>query len=233
MGENVKLGYSVSNINSNARLNGASGNHKNNGVFGSLYGTYTLPVQNADTFVTVGTLAGYQDTESKRLVSNGGIVSYAKSDSQDTSAGAFLQLGARMPVSANWDVVPKTSLTYLNTGMDGFTESHGGAAGVTINNAEFATLKTSQSVELTSKQGIEVTNSVKAYPSIELGLSQERVVGNRDITGTFSTNTNFSTTLQQNDNNFIDMGAGVNFTISDDATAFVSYQGGFNSEAFT
>jgi hypothetical protein len=225
IGDSYKLGFSLAKITSDMDLEQNGGSRSGDSVFASVHGTYNRSIANNSKFFTSLSLGvGYHENTSKRLVSNNSVSSYAESDSNDIDLSATLQTGAQFNLANQWYITPKVSASYIKTNGGGFTENSGGAAAVSINDFTFDTFKFRESVRLGKDSALSVFNGVKISPYFELGLSQERNSGNRDIAGSFKNGAKFNTTLQDQRANFVTSALGLNIDITQDVSAFLNYE---------
>jgi outer membrane autotransporter protein len=112
----------------------------------------------------------------------------------------------------------------------GFKENDGGAASVTVKDYDFSTVKLRESIRFGNQGGIGIGNSFKFSPYFEFGLSQERAVTERKISGTFSNGSEFDSKLNKSERNFLNFIVGTDLKISQNVSAFINYESSSSQE---
>jgi len=230
LSDNWKVGLSLANLENGSNVKQSPDKTNGNSTLAALYGTYTHSINKVDAFATLGVLGGYDSFSSKRTVSNSGVTSEAKADSTAYQSGTMAQVGVKAPVNKNWNIMPKLGISYINVDVNGYGEKNGGLAGINVNDYSFGTLKTSEGVSVYNKNGFTMLDDVKVLPRADVSISQEYAATGRNVDGSFSTGSPFSTRLDNSDNKFISTGFGADFIISDTLTGYLNYEHSFGSD---
>lgn len=229
--ESVRLGFSIAHVDSNINISNAQGGRDSNSYFAAAYANYKTT---DNIFSSLALTLGYHDNRNSRLVNNGGVQSYARSNSHDKEVGLNFQVGKKFTLEKVWNVTPRFSASYIKT-LAGSLKEIGGSAGnsaISVKSYEFSTLKFRESVRLERSNFFKLSN-IEFAPYFELGLSQERALGERNISGTFlasDSNGSFTAKLKNNNRNFVTGTTGFNMQINKDVSAFVSYENAVSSQ---
>jgi fibronectin-binding autotransporter adhesin len=226
--DSYKLGFSLSQIHNNSKAKDTTGFKTTESTFASIYGIYDRDLSARVKFFTSLSLGfGYHDNDASRLVHNGGISSYANSKSDDYDYSATLQIGSKIKIKKGYFITPRVSASYIQTVAGGFNEESGGASAVKINDYDFSTLKTRESVRFGKDGAINtnlLNNSLSLSPYIEVGFAQEDGLGDRTLNGQFIDGSKFTTQLREDSRNFTTAAVGINAKINSNISAFVSYE---------
>jgi hypothetical protein len=232
--ENYKVGLSLSKLSSNNKMKDNLGTKSDDAIFASIYGIYNRDItNNAQLFTSLSLGLGYHDNFSSRAVYNSGVLSYATSAPKDYEYNASLQIGAKIKLKNNYFVMPRASASYVQSFGGGFDESSGGVSAVRVSDYNFSTVKTRESIRLGKEDAANVNfrgRNIKFSPYVELGLSQEKALSSRTLNGQFSTGSNFSTSLEDNNRNFTIASIGTNAQLNDSTSAFINYESSNSNE---
>ena len=245
LNDSYKIGFSLSQINDNLGVKGSQGTRNGESTLASIYGIYNKELcKNIKTFTSLSLGLGYHDGKNKRLVTNSGVQSYANAITNDTDISLTVQTGVKIKnlfKNKKYNdlyLMPLVSASYIHTLAGGFDETNGGNSQISVDDYNFATVKFRESFRFGTDQGLKIPTSgvanldkvinklsnVTFSPYIELGLAQERAIGNRTIKGTFFNGTAFSTNLNKDDRNFVTASIGTRAQITKDITGFLSYE---------
>jgi hypothetical protein len=233
-GDSYKLGFSLSHIDNNSKAKNVTSFKTGESIFASIYGIYDRDIGERVKFFTSLSLGfGYHDSDSSRLVYNEGAASYANSESKDYDYSATLQIGSKVKIKNDYFIMPRVSASYIHSAAGGFNEESGGASAVKINDYDFATLKTRESVRFGKDGALNATllnNSLSISPYIEVGFAQEDGLGDRSLNGQFINGLNFTTQLRENSRDFTTTAVGFNAKINKNISAFLSYENSSSNE---
>jgi hypothetical protein len=225
-----KLGFSLGEVSSRSDLVEQKGSRDSNSFFGSIYGIYGKELtSNLKFFSSLSLGFGYHENDNKRLVTNEQISSYATSRSDDTELNATLQAGLKTNLGKGFYITPKASVSYIETHAGEVSEINGGNAQVTLDKNVYKNLKTREAVRFGHDNSLNL-GGVAISPYLELGLSQEKSLGNRSVTGKFFNGSKFDVTLANSDRNFVTSAIGVNLQVTPSITAFVNLESAKSSE---
>ena len=223
----VKFGAAFGYIDSSLDFNQNQGSSDSESYYASIYANYKTK---DDIFASLALSYGYHDNNNSRTVSNGGVISAARSNSNDSDFSANLQVAKKFKVKDFWNILPKLSASYIKTYAGEINETSGGASAFSYSDFSFATLKLRQAVRAERENAFKLKN-IEFSPYFELGLAQERAIGDRNISVRHkASNASFSHKLQNNNRSFVTGNAGFNMKISKDVTAFVSYENATSNE---
>lgn len=226
----TKIGFSLAGITDNVSVKEAQGSKEGQSLFASVYGVYSEELGRLRLFSSAALGFGYHDNENKRLVTNDSVRSFATSTSTDKDINLTLQTGIKFMLSQSWYAMPKISGSYIYTMGGGFRENDGGAAAVTVKSYDFSTLKLRESIRFGNQGGIGIGNSFKFSPYFEFGVSQERALTEREISGTFSNGSAFTSNLNKSERDFINLIVGTDFRVSQNVSAFINYENSSSGE---
>ena len=227
-----KLGFSLSRISNNNKTNDNLGRKSDDATFASIYGIHNRDVRykglNAKLFTSLSLGVGYHDNDSSRTVYNSGSADYATSTPEDFEYNINVQAGLKTAFKNNYYLMPRLSASYIRIFGGGFEENNGGVSAIKLNDYDFTSLKTRQSVRF-GKVNAKTLNIFNQFnltlsPYAEIGLTQEQAIGNRSINGQFSTGTFFNANLENNNRNFTTIALGTNAKINEDISAFINYE---------
>jgi hypothetical protein len=226
---NYKLGFSVAGISNKTDVGVNAGSRSSESAFASIYGSYNRDLtKNVKFFSALSLGLGYHDNDDRRSVVNSGVTSSTKSNSNDTELNATFQAGAKINLSKGFYVTPKASVSYIETNTGSINESAGGVSAVSIDKNILKNIKTRESVRIGHNDSIKVAG-IAFSPYAELGLSQEKSMGDRNVTGRFSTGDKFQTTLAGNNRNFVTSAIGANVNISETISGFIAFENASSS----
>ena len=219
--EAVKVGFAAASIDGSVNVANNQGSRDSNSFFASAYANYKTA---NNLFASLALTLGYHDNKNSRAVTNSGVQSYARSSSSDKDIGLNFQTGKKYTIKEVWNIMPKISLSYIKTMAGKIDEREGGDSQISVKDYNFSTLKIREAVRVERSNYLKFSN-IEFSPYFELGLAQERAIGDRKISGSFvAANQNFSTKLKNNNRNFITGNVGFNMQINKDVSAFVSYE---------
>jgi hypothetical protein len=228
--ENFKAGVSFGNLNNNTNLKLGAGGIDGSSIMAAIYGTYVKPeISNGfDFFSTAALTTGYHDLNNKRTVTNSGIVSSAKSDTNALETSGLLQFGLKKELSEKWSVIPKLAFSYINIDGNGFSETNGGLSNVTINDYNIGMFKNVEGISLVNDKGFTILentipNEVLIKPKFDFSLSQEYAATGRSFRGAFSNGSSFTLNADESANRFVNFGLGTDFIFSESTTGNLSY----------
>lgn len=225
--ESVKVGFAAASIDSDVNVANNQGGSNGNSYFASAYANYKT---NNNLFASLALTLGYHDNKNTRLVTNSGVQSYAKSETGNKDIGLNFQVGKKYSVKEVWNIMPKISLSYIRTMAGKISESGAGNSQISVKSYDFSTLKFREAVRVERSNYFKLSN-IEFSPYFELGLAQERTIGDRKISGSFvAANQGFNTKLRSNNRNFVTGNVGFNMQINKDVSAFVSYENAVSSQ---
>ncbi len=223
----IKLGAAFGYIDSSLDFESNQGSNDSESYYASIYANYKTA---DDIFASLALSYGYHDNNNSRTVDNAGVISAARSNSNDSDFSANLQVAKKFKFKDFWNILPKLSASYIKTYAGEINENGGGASAFSYSDFSFATLKLRQAVRAERENAFKLRN-IEFSPYFELGLAQERAIGDRNISGTHkASSATFSSKLQNNNRSFVTGNAGFNMKISKDVTAFVSYENATSNE---
>ncbi len=220
----VVLGVAAGYLDTTADANNAGSKTDINGYHLGLYGSYTVD----GSFLTGAVTGAYQDQSIDRHVLSGGTLMTATSSPNAYSYGAGLVAGHAFPIQGAWTLTPTANIGYQHVSRDGYSETGGGAAAVSVTDQSADTLRAGVGAEL----GLTIHDPASNWtvrPSLKAGVGHEWQFGDSTVSGNFlaMTNGGFTATLDTRDQNVVTAGAGVDAEIGNGVTAFASYDGKF------
>jgi fibronectin-binding autotransporter adhesin len=190
------------------------------------YGTYTF----SGTVLTAAVTGAYQDQDVTRRVLVGGVVSEASGSPKAWLGGAGFGVAHPIPLEQGFTLTPRASLGWQHLERDGYTETGGGAAAYSLNQISTDTVRGQVGAEL-SLMVKDPNANWSVRPNIHGALAQEWRDGDANATGTFTaTGLGFTAPLDNRDQTYLAVGAGVDVTVGHGITAFASYDGGFGGD---
>jgi hypothetical protein len=227
LSEHWKIGAALAQLEGTADVQSSPDSARSSGTFAAIYGTYMHPIEGMNLFATSGVTGGYFANDARRPVSNSGVESIAKSNSDAMAAGIFAQLGAELPVRNGWSLMPKLSAAYTHIEAGGFDEYGGGLAGISMDGYATGVWKLSEGVMLSHADGINIAG-LNLKPHLTVGLSQERDTGGNNVHGAFSNATPLVLAFDRSGSHFLNTGFGLDYTLSDGITGFIAYQNAYS-----
>ena len=229
LNDKVKLGFSLAQLQNNKESGDFANRASSDSSFASIYAIYNQDLNKRAKFFTSLSLGfGYHNNNNSRQVFNSGNSTNARSNSQNLEYNASLQIGAKLKLKNDYFIMPRASSSYIYNISGSFDETSGGNSAIRINKSNFETLKFRESIRFGKDNAANFSlfnNSVNLSPYIELGLAQERTLGNQKINGQFIiNNAGFSTALDKNNRNFVISSFGLNAKINENITAFINYE---------
>jgi uncharacterized protein with beta-barrel porin domain len=223
---NFTLGVAAGYVDSSVDTDGGGSKTEIDGYNAALYGSYGM----GGTFATAALTAAWQDQDVRRNVLSGGALATANGSPEAWLGGAGFALGHVISIQGPWTLTPKASLAWQHVSRDGYTETGGGLAAMSIDKVSGDTVRGLVGAEL----GLAVhapDASWTVRPAIRAGLAQEWRSGDTSVNGTFTSGgAPFTATLDTRDQTYMAVGAGVDITLGHGLTAFASYDGGFGGD---
>lgn len=191
------------------------------------YGTYNF----AGTELTAAIAGAYQDQDVTRKVLSGGAITQANGSPEAWSGGAGFGIAHPVALEKGFTLTPRANLSWLHVNRDGYTETGGGTAAMSLNEISTDTMRGLVGAELSLM--VKDPNALwSVRPNISAGLAQEWRGGDSTANGTFTaTGGAFSAQLDNRDQTYLAVGAGVDVVVGTGLTAFASYDGGFGGDA--
>lgn len=187
------------------------------------YGTYAL----GGTYLTAAATAAYQDMDVKRNVLSGGVVVGASGAPEAWVGGLGVGVAHPVALEKGFTLTPRASLGWQHMTREGYTESGGGLAGISVNDITAEALRSKIGADLSLK----IHDPYAGWtirPTLSAALARDWRLGDETASGTFnSTGAGFSAALDTRDQTYLAVGAGVELSLGDGITAFTSYNGEF------
>tara|TARA_R110000868_G_scaffold185103_2_gene426907 strand:- start:13575 stop:16922 length:3348 start_codon:yes stop_codon:yes gene_type:complete len=223
----LTLGLAAGYIDSDVETVGGGTKTGIKGYNGALYGAYGF----GNTFATTAVTVAWQDQDVKRNVLSGGTIVTANSSPKAFATGAGLTVGHVIPIEGAWTLTPKASLGWQHVTRDAYSETGGGLGAMSVNEVSSDTLR--------AQVGAELALTIKApdanwtvRPAIRAAVARETRSGDDLATGRFlASGTAFGAQLDNRNQTYLAVGAGVDVKIGNGITAFVDYDGGFGGDA--
>lgn len=220
------LGVAAGYLDSTVTTQGGGTRTKIDGYNAALYGAYTM----GNTFLAGAVTGAYQDQDVRRNVLSGGTVVAAQGSPKAWLGGAGLAVGHVIPIQGSWTLTPKATIAWQHASRDGYTETGGGLGAMSVDKVSSDTVRGLVGAEL----GLTIRDPNAGWavrPAIRAGLAQEWRSGDQTVSGTFTaTGSGFTAALDNRDQTYLAVGAGVDVTIGGGLTAFASYDGGFGGD---
>jgi outer membrane autotransporter protein len=190
------------------------------------YGTYRF----GGTVLTAAITGAYQDQDISRNVLVGGAIGKANGSPKAWLGGAGVGIAHPIPLEKGFTLTPKANIGWLHTTRDGYTETGGGAAAMSVNEISTETIRGQVGAEL-SVMIKDPAAQWSVRPNIHAGLAQEWRNGDANATGAFTaTGAAFTAQLDNRDQTYLAIGAGVDVAVGPGLTAFASYDGGVSGD---
>lgn len=178
-----------------------------------------------NTFMTAAVTGAYQEQDVSRRVLVLGTVSTANSSPEAWTAGAGFSIGHTIPIQGSWTIVPRASLGWQHLARDGYSETGGGTAAMSIQDVSSDTVRGQVGAEL----GFTIKDPNAAWsvrPSVRAALAKELRSGDSTVNGRFLTSgAAFSGNTDSRDQTYAAIGAGVDVVVGGGVTAFAHYDG--------
>ncbi|MDO8290099.1 MAG: autotransporter outer membrane beta-barrel domain-containing protein [Parvibaculum sp.] len=178
-----------------------------------------------NTFMTAAVTGAYQEQDVSRRVLVLGTVSTANSSPEAWTAGAGFSIGHTIPIQGSWTIVPRASLGWQHLARDGYSETGGGTAAMSIQDVSSDTVRGQVGAEL----GFTIKDPNAAWsvrPSVRAALAKELRSGDSTVNGRFLTSgAAFSGNTDSRDQTYAAVGAGVDVVVGGGITAFAQYDG--------
>tara|TARA_R110000868_G_scaffold207948_2_gene457062 strand:- start:893 stop:4222 length:3330 start_codon:yes stop_codon:yes gene_type:complete len=195
------------------------------------YGTYRF----GGTVLTAVLSGAYQDQDVSRNVLVGGVVSQAKGSPKAWLGGAGFGIARPVALERGFTLTPKANIGWLHMSRDAYSETGGGNAAMSVDQIATDTVRGQVGAELSLM--IKNPNDMwSVRPNIHAGLAREWRGGDKETTGTFAgvfvaTGQGFRTQLDNRDQTYMAIGAGVDVTVGHGITAFAGYDGSVGGDA--
>jgi uncharacterized protein with beta-barrel porin domain len=218
----MKIGLAGGYLDGSVNTVSGGSESSSDGYHAAAYGTYSF----GGTVLTAAVTAAYQDQDVSRKVLVGGVVSKASGSPEAWLGGAGVGVAHAIPLGQAFTLTPRANIGWLHLNRDGYTESGGGAAAVSLEDISTDTVRGQAGAELSLL--VKDPNAAwSVRPKIHAALAQEWRDGDSNATGTFASGGAFSAPLDNRDQTYLAVGAGVDMTVGQGVTAFASYEGGF------
>ncbi len=223
----LTLGLAAGYIDSDVNTVGGGTKTGIKGYNAALYGAYGF----GNTFATSAVTVAWQDQDVKRNVLSGGAIVSANSSPNAFATGVGFSIGHVIPVQGAWTLTPKVSVGWQHVTRDAYSETGGGLGAMSVNEVTSDTLR--------AQVGAELALTIKApdakwtvRPALRAAIARETRSGDDMATGTFITSgAAFGANLDNRNQTYLAVGAGVDVTVGNGITAFVNYDGGFGGDA--
>jgi fibronectin-binding autotransporter adhesin len=180
----------------------------------------------------VATVA-YQDLDIDRRVLSGGALANANGSPKAWVGG--IGIGAAHPVALDggFTLTPRANLGWQHLAREGYTESGGGLAAVSIDDMEADAVRGEVGADL-SLNIHDPYASWTIRPRLSAALARDWRLGDDTASGTFSTSgAGFTAALDTRDQTYLAVGAGVDMSLGNGVTAFASYEGSVGGDVET
>jgi len=218
---NFGLGVAAGYIDGTATTEGGSSDTDIKGYNVAAYTTYGM----GNTFFTGAVTGAYQDQDVSRRVLSMGSVTTANSAPEAWTAGAGASLGHIIPVQGSWTLTPRASFGWLHVARDGYSETGGGLAAMSLDKLESDTMRGQVGAELAFT--VKDPNALwSVRPSVRAALAKEVRTGDSMVNGNFLVSgAAFSGKTDDRDQTYAAIGAGVDVVVGGGLTAFAQYDG--------
>ncbi|MDO8290100.1 MAG: autotransporter domain-containing protein [Parvibaculum sp.] len=225
----MKFGLAGGYLDGKATTAGGGSRSTIDGYHAAAYGSY----KTGSTWATGALTAAYQDQSVSRNVLAGGVLLTARGAPEAWSGGAGLGIGHDLPLNGAFTLTPQAGVTYQHVERDGFSETGGGAGAFALDGIASDTMRARAGAEL-SLNIADPDATWKVRPAINAALVQEWRGGDATATGRFvASGARFTAALDQRDQSYLALGAGVDVGVGYGVTAFVSYDGGVGGDVET
>lgn len=225
----MKVGLAGGYLDGKALTAGGGSRTAIDGYHAAAYGSF----RTGATWLTGALTAAYQDQSVSRNVLAGGVLTTARGTPEAWTGGAGFGVGHDLPLNNAFTLTPRAGLSYQHVERDGFTETGGGAAAFALESISSDTARAQAGAEL-SLNIADPNASWKVRPAISATLVQEWRGGDATASGTFvGSGARFTAALDQRDQSYLALGAGVDVGVGHGVTAFVSYDGGVGGNVET
>ena len=219
--DGLNIGLAGGYIDSTATTEGGGSETGIKGYNVAAYTSYGF----GGTFVTAAVTGAYQEQDVSRRVLVMGTIGTANASPDAWTAGAGLSIGHEIPVQGSWTLTPRASFGWQHVARDGYSETGGGAAAMSLQDVSSDTMRGQVGAEL----GFTIKNPNAAWsvhPSVRAALAKELRSGDSTVNGRFlATGAAFSGKTDDRDQTYGAIGAGVDVVVGGGITAFAQYDG--------
>ncbi|MGV8995412.1 MAG: autotransporter domain-containing protein [Parvibaculaceae bacterium] len=224
--ENFGVGLAGGYIDSTATTQGGGSDTDIKGYNVAAYSTYSM----GNTFLTAAATAAYQNQDVTRRVLSMGTVTAANSSPDAWTTGAGASLGHTIPLQGTWTITPRASVGWQHFARDGYSEAGGGLGAMSLDSVQSDTMRGQVGAELAFT--IKDPNAIwSVRPSVRAALAKELRSGDSTVNGRFlASGAAFSGKVDDRDQTYTAIGAGVDVVVGAGLTAFVQYDGSVGGE---
>ncbi len=216
---NLRVGMMFGYSHTNADLDNEGSKAKVNSYTPGIFVTYA----DKSGFYANGIFTGtVNDYSTSRNIIIPGVNRTASGSTSGLQFGADLDGGYEFH-KGDWTFGPSAGLTYVNLGIDSFTEGGANSADLAINNQSSDSLRSRLGGSVSYKAKI---GSVNLTPHVDAYWQHEFLDQSGSISSNFVgvPNGNFSVTTTQGDKNNALVGAGLDADLDQHVTLFIDYQ---------
>ncbi len=216
--DNHVVGWSVAYAHTSVDLDGGAGDGKINSLRFGPYLNYTRDAWTFDAALT----GGVHWFDQSRNVIVGGFNQTAVNDHMGYDLSVHGTLGYEIDMDP-WKLTPSFTLQYVHMMEDGYSETGGGAANLTVNDTTYNSLRSILGVRL--GRTFDWMN-IKVTPEVWAGWAFELLNEQHDIVSGFSggSGPGFNTRIDGGDRHSAIIGAGAAALLRDDLSVHLRYE---------